>query len=354
MGLVSGTAATDGPLSRVVLPDVEVHSLRVLAPPVSYAYGLEFLARLVARARGISALVTPAVFHGHSGRWDYSLALDLLARRLDRPWVYTVYCPVNLDSFPKRLVGDFTVRALRRAALVTGMSRNVVESLQRAGVPGEKLRHVDPCVDTTRFRSQGRGSEVRKRLEIPPQAPVLLFVGNASHSKGFDIVWAAYRAVKTTVSDAHLVATFEWRGMPDADRALDLCRETERADVRFLGLVEDMPALLDAADVVVVPFRTTDGPSDYPLIILEAMAMGTAVIGTEIGGIPEIIRHGETGLLVPKEDPVRLAEAIIPVVENPRTRVHFVAAGRDLVRARFSPEVAAQTWKEIYDAACER
>ena len=103
--------------------------------------------------------------------------------------------------------------------------------------------------------------------------------------------------------------------------------------------------MLDALDVVVLP-SWTEG---MPLVLLEAMAHRRPVIATPVGGTPEVVVDGETGLLVPPRDPAALAGAIRRLVTEPHTAVHMGEAGFLRAARRFSVEAMCRRVLEIYD-----
>jgi glycosyltransferase involved in cell wall biosynthesis len=120
--------------------------------------------------------------------------------------------------------------------------------------------------------------------------------------------------------------------------------------VTFLGFRNDAPRIVQAFDIIAVPSH------EEPLgnATLEAMAAGRPVVGTRVGGIPEMIVEGEPGLLVPRSDPAALADAIGSLVRDPQRRAHMSAAARRRAHQTFGFDVHASGLQTIYDRLCSR
>lgn len=116
------------------------------------------------------------------------------------------------------------------------------------------------------------------------------------------------------------------------------------ARVRFLGYRRDVAAILDGADVFALS-SLTEGMS---LAVLEAMAAGLPVVGTRVGGMPDVVDDGVTGLLVPSRDPAALAAALRGLLDDPSRRAAMGAAGRARVEARFSLAATAEAYLAAY------
>jgi glycosyltransferase involved in cell wall biosynthesis len=115
--------------------------------------------------------------------------------------------------------------------------------------------------------------------------------------------------------------------------------------VRFLGPRSDIPEILGAADVFVLS-------SDYegsPLSIMEAMAAGKPVISTAVGGVPELVEDGRSGLLVPRGSPKALAEAVNLMVKNHEAREAMGRASLGLATERFDARVMTRAYEGLYD-----
>jgi glycosyltransferase involved in cell wall biosynthesis len=115
--------------------------------------------------------------------------------------------------------------------------------------------------------------------------------------------------------------------------------------ITFLGQRQDVPALLASCDLFVLP-SLFEG---LPLAILEAMAAGKAVVASAVGGSPEAVLHGETGLLVPPADAASLASAICTLAADPDLRQRMGAAGRSRVSAEFSADTMARRTVAVYE-----
>jgi glycosyltransferase involved in cell wall biosynthesis len=115
--------------------------------------------------------------------------------------------------------------------------------------------------------------------------------------------------------------------------------------VVFAGLRRDVPRILSSLDVFVLPSRY----EGFGIAIVEAMAAGLPVIASKIGGIPEIVIHGETGLLVPPDDPGALADALRELTANPERAKAMGQRGRQRAKALFSVEAMVKQHEDLYE-----
>ena len=116
--------------------------------------------------------------------------------------------------------------------------------------------------------------------------------------------------------------------------------------VRMTGYRQDIPEIVAASDLVVLPSDRFEG---VPQVILQALAMRRAVIASPIGGIPEVVHHEKTGLLCPAGDPSAFANAIARLLAEPELRRRLGAAGRDLVLSRYSSTAMCERTEEFYE-----
>lgn len=114
--------------------------------------------------------------------------------------------------------------------------------------------------------------------------------------------------------------------------------------VVFTGRQKEIPKLLKSCDIFCLPSRR----EAFGLVNAEAMITGLPVVATEVGGIPEIVKNGETGLLVPPEDSGALACALISLIENPERRIEMGQLGKQRVYDLFDARVMAEKYEEFY------
>lgn len=240
------------------------------------------------------------------------------------------------DKTYRRLHVDKLITAeawmLERSALILGNSAAIVRDIEAA---------YGLALDPARLRVVPHGLAPEVPATPPARGPGtrILFVGRFETRKGIDILANAIPRVLQMQPEAHVVLV----GDPEVDE--DGRGPTHRPAIealvaRFPNRVE-MTGLLSRAalveeyaraDIFVAPSRY----ESFGLIFLEAMMHGAACIGTRVGGIPEVIEDGTTGLLVPPEDPVALAEALCRLLQDSQLRQRLGAAGLEAFRSRFS------------------
>jgi glycosyltransferase involved in cell wall biosynthesis len=181
---------------------------------------------------------------------------------------------------------------------------------------------------------------VRSELGLGANAPLVLAIGNLYAVKDHASLLRAIACVPGAV------VAIAGRGDEEASlRAL--ARAIDVADrVRLLGLRDDVERLLAACDLVAHPSRS----EGLPLALLEAMAASRAIVATRVGGIPELVRDGENGLLTPAGDPAALADAIAALLRDPARRAALGAAGRTRVEREFSEDQMAFRYAALYAA----
>lgn len=187
------------------------------------------------------------------------------------------------------------------------------------------------------------GLRVAPEPLAPGAAPdgALLFVGRLRVRKGVEVLLEAL-AGAAGLPPALIAGDGEHRAALER-RAAELGLGPER--VRFLGRATagQVRTLLSGARALVVP-STYEG---MPLVVLEAMDAGLPVVASRVSGIPEVVVDGETGWLVPCEDPPALATALAAATSDPETARRRGAAGRARVDALYRPSIAAERWERL-------
>jgi glycosyltransferase involved in cell wall biosynthesis len=170
---------------------------------------------------------------------------------------------------------------------------------------------------------------VRQALGVPEDGLLMMAVGRLTAVKNYPLLLRASAEVFRAFPGAVLTVVGE--GEAQASLA-SLARDLRIADrVRFTGFRKDVSDLLHASDL----FVHASLMEGCPNVVLEAMAMGKPVVATEVGGVPELVRHGETGLLVPTGNEAALARALEGMLEAPGMRRRMGEAGRSRARQVF-------------------
>jgi glycosyltransferase involved in cell wall biosynthesis len=183
-------------------------------------------------------------------------------------------------------------------------------------------------------------------VEFPPaDGPVISIVGRLQAVKGHRIYLEAARAVLAARPDAK----FWIVGDGELRRELEavVSKDGLRSAVSFLGYRSDALQLIAMSDVVV----SASHYESFGRVVLEASALGRPVVATAVGGTPEIVIDGETGLLVPAADPAGLARAVLRLLNDPEFAQRLGAAGRAFVRQRYSLESQATALAALYQEA---
>lgn len=224
----------------------------------------------------------------------------------------------------------YVERALaRRAACVIAITHALARfQVERVGLPADKVEVIHYGLDDV---PQAWGTNPPS--PVPDDVPVLLAVCRLEPQKGVDVAIRALDAIP----GAHLVVLGEGPQRPELERL-----GGER--VHLLGRVPDVAAWLRRADVLVHPARW----EGFGLALLEAMLAALPVVASNVSSIPEIVADGETGLLVPPDDPSALAEAVNRVLADP---AGYGARGLARARAEFSVARMADRTLAVYDSA---
>jgi glycogen synthase len=205
----------------------------------------------------------------------------------------------------------------RRPSSGTLLRRVIAEADWVVGVSHAVLRETSELAPVEGARSSvihhGAYFPPARREPLSVDPPILLCLGRLVREKGFDVAIKAMSQLRRLIPAARLVVAGDG---PEAAALQGHVQELGLGDsVVFAGAVApaDVPALLTRASIVVIPSRT----EAFGLVALEAAAMGRPVVATRVGGLPEVIESGKTGVLVEPDQPAALAQAVIDLLSDP-------------------------------------
>jgi glycosyltransferase involved in cell wall biosynthesis/predicted glycoside hydrolase/deacetylase ChbG (UPF0249 family) len=247
--------------------------------------------------------------------------------------IYSLYAR-PLARLPWRL-------ASRRFDGVIAISRAVAEHLERdLRLSRDRIRIIHYGVDPGNTRAAPGMEEAGSDRDA-----VIVNVARLAVQKGQRYLVEAMPKVLASEPRARLVIVgHDTDGLAESLR--DLARRVGVADrVTFTGFLADVSAVLRRAQV----FALSSLYEGFGLVLLEAMAAGVPVVATNVGPVPEIIAHGQSGLLVPPRDPVALADAIVTVLGRPDIRATLSAGGLARVREGFSAARMCRAVGEVWE-----
>ncbi len=255
----------------------------------------------------------------------------LLSDRAVKTWIRPWHRWADRFSFgiargmtvPSEAIRDFDVRSV--------------------GLDGDRIWVLPNGVDVQEFSSVDTVASTRGTLGLEKDCQWVGFVGRLDEPiKGIRFLLEAMASLRPRMPRMRLLII----GEGPAERDLRERAKTLRLEdgVRFLGLRFDIPRVMKALDLLVLP-SVGEG---CPNVLLEAMAAGVPVVATRVGGVPELVRHGETGFLVPPRDPQALAQGILYLLDH-RDAAHAMAVrARAWVESERSIERSADLLAELY------
>ncbi len=281
----------------------------------AHDYKTNFYAWLLSRA---TAIVPMTTLHGYTGH----------------SWKERVYYAVD-----RRLVKAFP-------RIVT-VSAELAGEVIRLGAAPERVATILNGIDDAAFkRRPGHAARVRQALNLEPDDFVIGAVGRLERQKRFDLLIEAFDTLRRAHPARALKLVIAGEGSLRAALSAELERLNLSDCCRMAGQVDDVANLHHAFDMFVQS-------SDYegtPNAVLEAMAMETPIVATDVGGTAELVRHGIEAIIVPPAQPRQLAAAMSQVLSDHSAAARRVATARGRVEGELSFRTRMKKLERVYDA----
>ncbi|WP_281689050.1 glycosyltransferase family 4 protein [Pseudonocardia thermophila] len=282
------------------------------------------------------------VVHAHLG---YSATLVPIAARIAGvPCVSTLHhLPRRRDALSDKVKSWLCIQSAERGhalIFVSDAARRAAGQIYR---PHPSWRTLHNGVDLTSFNPvDGPPAPLPADIDVPPGAPVVSIVAAVREPKGHEYAVAAWPKVRAQVPDAVLLIVGDGPHLP-ALRA----KAEGVPGIVFTGAREDVPAILRGSTLALLPSLT----EALPTSLIEAAATGLAVVATTVGGTPETVEHGRTGILVEPRDSDAIATAVTDLLIDSARRAQYGAAGRKLAEDRFDLRRWAGRLADVYAEA---
>ena len=289
------------------------------------------------------AEVRPDVIHNHMYRAELvgtraAIALGEIGHR--RPYVVsTVHSSRIRSDEDRRMLRELTPRMDQLIAVSKMIERKLIDE----GRTATPIRLIYNGIDLTRYDHQEPCCTLPEEYGMEPGSQIVGVVARLEPEKGHPTLLEAWPRVLRSVQDAYLLIVGEGSRRDALEAQARHLRIAHR--VVFTGRRDDVPAVTAALDVAVLPsYREAQG-----LSILEAMALSRPVVASDVGGIPEMITDGVTGLLVPPHDANALAAGVTRLLVDHSLADTIGRAGHDMVHDRFCIELMVDAIQSIYD-----
>lgn len=312
----------------------ELKSAGIPVTPVRFKYKIDF--RAVRAVRELVRLHQPDIIHTFNKR---SLTNVLLA-------TIGSDCPIIgyrgiIGNIPRWNPESHMVFFNRRLKRIICVCHAVEESLHAIGIPAEKTTTIHKGHDISWYHSADRSAF--KEWNIPESSFIIGCAARMRPRKGVDILLRAVDQLNNP--NVHVVLAGEItdsKVMP-LIKALNLSKQ-----VHAIGFRTDAASLMGACDICVMPSLRREG---LPRSIIEAMALKTPAIVTDVGGMPELVRHGQDGLVVPPNNPGALAGAIRQLIDSTPKRLSLAASAQQRIIDSFDIASTVEQTLAVYDNA---
>jgi glycosyltransferase involved in cell wall biosynthesis len=229
---------------------------------------------------------------------------------------------------------------LHAVTLAVGVSRQAIEGPLLDGIAPERTRVIYNGID---FARVGRSNnDLRSQLGIPASAFVISSIGSLIRRKGHDVLIHAFRDLPTGESLPHLVVA---GGGPELDSLRELASALQIGDrVHFLGNVTDVAQVYQASNL----FALASRGDACALVLAEAGHFGIPAVSTRVGGIPEVVMHEQTGLLVPPDDAPAFSAALARLMNDRTELARLGAAAAKRMDTDFTADRMARQFEQAY------
>lgn len=298
-----------------------------------------FDVQLLARLSRVLTEQKPALVQTHAVKSHFLMSL---VRSRDFKWV-AFHHGYTAEDFKMKAYQQLDRWSLPKADRVVTVCKPFADQLVKRGVRLDSVSVIPNAIDPAVLQAEpGLRTLTRAKFSIRDDEMLALAIGRLSPEKGHSYLIKAVAQARSVGAERGLKLLIAGDGPLKAELSAEIERLGLRDVVRLIGHSEVQP-LLCAADLLVLPSLSEGSP----LVLLEAMAARVPIVATRVGGVPETIVHGESGVLVPSADPTALSQAILDISADPDRATRFAANAYDRATTVFTPEIYNQRILQI-------
>ena len=319
---------------------VPTHALSL--PPWRKSLALFQRRSAVRRLKTLVNQLDPAMIHVNDIWWVPHTVRAVAG--LSHP--ISIIAHVRQETQPRKV----SQYALDRVDSVVAVSHQVEQGILTGGVSPHRVRTHYSGVDCSAMVASEGNRDIRAQHGIPREALLLGTIANLLPLKGYEVMLAALPAILDAMPTVHYLI-IGGGGAEYGARLKAIAVEQGIAErVHFVGFQESVASYLSAMDLYVHPSLK----EAFGLAVVEAMAMGKAVVATTTGGLPEVVAQGETGLLVPPGDVESLAATVVSLLQDRVRREQMGLCGRARAHERFSLGASVMHMEQLYGEVLAR
>jgi glycosyltransferase involved in cell wall biosynthesis len=284
----------------------------------------------------------PHIIHSHGYKSDFFLAILKKIQTKRSILISTKHGWTGAHWRTKlyEIIDDFILRYFDG---VVAVSNHIYLHLIKKGIPPSKIKVIHNGISLAAFNNGFIKFKLRKELGLDNQSKLIGFIGRLSPEKGILYLLKVAMAMHRAKKNLYFVLVGDGPLRKEVEHYVNINGLNNRVFV--LGRREDIEEILSDLDMVVLP-SIREGT---PMILLEAMAMGKAIVATEVGGVKDIVKNLETGLLVRPYSCEALIDAITYLLENESFREEIGRRAFEVVKSRFSSEIMTKSYLDMYN-----
>lgn len=335
---------------RDTIDMVSVYYPRYLRLPGMWYHSISCYSQYWALHEVVRSLIDefkPDIIHAHAATVPGYLGL-MIKNKYNLPLVCSLRgCDINAYPFYDKFSMYLTKKLISGADQLVSVSNALKDAASTLSKPKRKIKVIyNGCdVDTFVFREEDR-SRIRKELGILENDKMIAFVGNISRDKGIFELMTALTRLNSKRDYVHLLIIGSGPERRAIQDIVDLYNIGGKVHIMGERLHSEIPKYLSAADIFALPSYT----EGLPNVVLEAMSCSLPVIATRVGGIPEVVEEGKSGILIERKNVDALSKAIERLIEDESLAKKMGIHGRKIVENKFSWYRNADEVIQIYDA----
>ncbi len=217
--------------------------------------------------------------------------------------------------------------------------------LQSIGYPERKISVIPNLIDTDKYDKLNT-IETKEKFNLAKEF-VITYIGHLTHNKGVDLLIKAFASTVTEMPSTRLVIA--WSKLASGQKRIKKIIKGKKIENKIVWLGEvDVPALLSATDILVLPYRVTFATQLFPSTLLEALSVGVPLITTKLKPLDEIVKDKETAWLVSPDNYQEIVAAVRELFQNEELRKEMIFNQRQLARQKFSQAVVVNQYLKLY------